>query len=157
MFTNISWGNYIIVAALLLVSWYLFVGFRFYLDEAKEIIKEKLQYRGLKDFKYLEVPSKLNHEDSAEQNPFQSEFEIPDSMFEDVESLVERLKNVAADAASRKLLKEEFIEYVRLVLTEYPTIKNSSFKSSVSEVIVSECDKLESVTLTQEEAEKLWN
>jgi hypothetical protein len=159
MFTNISWGNYTVVVTLLLASWYLFIAFRFYLEEIKEIVmgKRKFQFRELKDFNYSESQSELNHQDPPEVNSFQSEFAISDNTFEEVERLVERLKNVTADAAKRKLLKQEFLGYLRLVLTEYPNVKNSPFSSSVSELIVSECDKLESVTLTQEEAEKLWN
>jgi hypothetical protein len=159
MFTNISWGNYTVVVTLLLASWYLFIAFRFYFEEIKEIVmgKRKLQFRGI-DEKFSEQSQyDLNHQDPPETNSFQSEFAISDNTFEEVERLVERLKNVTADAAKRKLLKQEFLGYLRLVLTEYPNVKNSPFSSSVSELIVSECDKLESVTLTQEEAEKLWN
>jgi hypothetical protein len=159
MFTNISWVNYIVVVALLLVSWYLFVGFRFYFDDVKEIVmgKRKLQFRGLKDFNYSDPQSELNYQDSTEGTSFQSEFALSDNTFEEVENLVERLKNVVVDAAQRKLLKQEFIDYLRLILSEYPNVKNSPFSSSVSELIASECDKLVSITLTQDEAERLWD
>lgn len=159
MFTNISWGNYIVAITLLLASWYLFVGVRFYFDDVKEIVKRKrkLQFRGLNNLNYQEVQSEFNHLDSFEVNSIQSEFVISDNTFEEVDRLVERLKNAVADGAKRKLHKQDFINYLRLILTEYPNVKNSPFSSSVSELIVSECDKLESITLTQMEAESLWN
>jgi hypothetical protein len=159
MFTNISWGNYIVVVVLLLVSWYLFIGLRFYFDDLKEIVtrKRKLQFRGLGNTNYQDSQSELNDQDSVEVNLFQSEFALSDNTFEEVEELIERLKNVVADATKRKLLKQEFIDYLRLVLREYPSVKKSPFSSSVSELIVSECDKLESISLTQLEAEGLWN
>lgn len=159
MFTNISWGNYIVVVVLLLASWYLFVGLRFYFDDIKEIVtgKRKLQFHRLGNTNYQEPQSELHYQDSSQGILPEATFEEFDTTFQDVDALVERLKNFIADAAKRKLDKQEFIDYLRLVLTEYPNVKNSPFSSSVSELIVSECDKLKSVTLTQTEAEALWN
>jgi hypothetical protein len=159
MFTNISWGNYIVVVVLLLASWYLFVGLRFYFDDIKEIVtgKRKLKFHRLGKTNYQEPQSELNYQNSPEMTSTQSSFGEFDTTFQDVDSLVERLKNVIADAAKRKLLKQEFLDYIKLILKEYPSVKDSPFRSSVSELIVSECDKLESITLTQTEAEELWD
>ena len=159
MFTNISWGNYIVVVVLLLASWYLFVGLRFYFDDIKEIVtgKRKLQFHRLEKTNYQEIQSELNYQNSPEVTSTQSSFGEFDTTFQDVDSLVERLKNVIADAAKRKFHKQEFLDYFKSILREYPTVKDSPFRSSVSELIVSECDKLESITLTQTEAEGLWD
>ncbi|MFV5703022.1 hypothetical protein ACM55F_14210 [Flavobacterium sp. XS2P12] len=154
MFTNISWGNYIVVVVLLGVSWYLFVGLRFYFAEIKDIAtgKRKFQFRS-----YPEIPSNSSYQESPDSTLSQSYLTESDQTFKDVDHLVERLKNVVADAAQRKLHQQEFVDYLGLVLIEYPSVKNSPFRSSVSELIVSECDKLESIHLTQQEAEGLWN
>ena len=159
MFTNISWGNYIVVVVLLLASWYLFVGLRFYFDDIKGIVtgKRKLQFHRLGKTNYQEPQSELNYQDSPEVTSTQSSFGEFDTTFQDVDALVERLKNVIADAAKKKLHKQEFLDYIKLILKEYPSVKDSPFRSSVSELIVSECNKTESITLTQEEAERLWN
>ena len=159
MFTNISWGNYIVVIVLLLASWYLFVGLRFYFDDIKEIVtgKRKLQFQRLGKTNYQEPQSELNYQNSPEVTSTQSSFGEFDTTFQDVDSLVERLKNVIADAAKRKFHKQEFLDYIKSILWEYPSVKDSPFRSSVSELIVSECDKLESITLTQTEAEGLWD
>ena len=159
MFTNISWGNYIVAVVLLLASWYLFVGLRFYFDDIKEIVtgKRKLQFRRLGNTNYQEPQSELNYQNSPEVTSTQSSFGEFDTTFQDVDNLVERLKNVIADAAKRKFHKQEFLDYIKSILREYPSVKDSPFRSSVSELIVSECDKLESITLTQTEAEGLWD
>ena|SRR3970040_689438 len=159
MFTNISWVNYIVVVALLLASWYLFIAFRFYFEEIKDIVTGtwKLQFRGADGKSAEQSQHDLKGPDSPEVSSSQSSFGEFDTTFQDVDALVERLKNVVADAAKRKLLKQEFIDYLRLVLREYPSLKDSPFRSSVSELIVSECDKLESITFTQTEAEGLWD
>jgi hypothetical protein len=159
MFTNISWSNYIIVVILLLASWYLFVGFRFYFDDLKEVIsgKRKLQFRGFKNPSYEDSQSELNYEESPEAISEQTSFGEFDTTFQDVDALVERLKSFIADASKRKLLKQEFLNYIQLLLKEYPSVKDSAFRSSVSELIVTECKTLDSILVTQSEAEGLWN
>jgi hypothetical protein len=159
MFTNISWGNYIVAVVLLLASWYLFVGLRFYFDELKEIAigERKLQFRGFGHPNYRTPQSELNNQDLSEETLVEATFGEFDTTFKEVDALVERLKRVIADATKRKLHKQEFTDYLRLVLKEYPSVKNSPFSSSVSELIVTECDRLESLTLTQSEAEALWD
>ena len=158
MFTNISGGNYIVVVILLLASWYLFVGFRFYFDDLKEIIsgKRKLQFRGFENSNYQDPQSELKYQESPEAISDQNSLGEFDTTFQDVDALVGRLKSFIADAAKKKLVKKEFTYYLQLLLREFPSVKNSPFNSSVSELIVSECDKLESITLTQKEAEALW-
>ncbi len=158
MFTNISWGNYIVVIILLLASWYLFVGFRFYFDDLKEFIsgKRKLQFRGFENSTYQDTEPELKDQESTELTSNQTSFGEFDTTFQDVDALVARLKTFIADAAKKKLVKKEFTYYLQLLLREFPSVKNSPFNSSISELIVSECDKLESITLTQKEAEALW-
>ncbi|OOV20481.1 hypothetical protein [Flavobacterium sp. LM4] len=158
MFTNISWSNYIVVVILLLASWYLFVGFRFYFDDLKEVIsgKRKLQFRGFENPRYEDSQSELNYQESPEAISEQTSFGEFDTTFQDVDTLVARLKSFIADAAKKKLVQKEFTYYLQLLLREFPSVKNSPFNSSISELIVSECDKLESITLTQKEAEALW-
>lgn len=159
MFTNISWGSYIVVIVLLLASWYLFVGLRFYLNDIKEIAtgKRKLRLHRVRNENYQEFPSQLNEQGQPAITSSESSFGEFDNTFNDVDNLVEQLKNVINDAAKRKLLKQECIVFLRSVLQEYPSIKFSPFKSSVSELIVSECAKLDYMVLTQTEAEALWN
>jgi negative regulator of genetic competence, sporulation and motility len=158
MFTNISWGNYLVVVILLLASWYLFVGFRFYFDEFKEVIsgKRKLQFRRFENTAYQGNEPELKDQESVELTSNETSFGEFDTTFQDVDALVARLKTFITDAAKKKLVKKEFTYYLQLLLREFPSVKNSPFNSSVSELIVSECDKIESITLTQKEAEALW-
>ncbi|CAD0004840.1 hypothetical protein [Flavobacterium chungangense] len=158
MFTNISWGNYIVVVILLLASWYLFIGFRFYFDDLKELIsgKRKLQFRGFENPNYQDPQTEQNYQELPETISDQTSLEEFDTTFQDVDALVARLKSFITDATKKKLVKKEFTYYLQLLLREFPSVKNSPFSSSVSELIVSECDKLESITLTLKEAEALW-
>jgi len=65
-----------------------------------------------------------------------------DDEFTEVEHLIERLKAVVADASRRKLIPQEFKQYLSMVLKEYPAVRYSPIRSSVNELIVSECQKI---------------
>lgn len=41
MLTNVSWSNYSIAVGVVLLVWYLFLGFRFYYEELKQLISGK--------------------------------------------------------------------------------------------------------------------
>ncbi|KFF16577.1 hypothetical protein [Flavobacterium hydatis] len=159
MFTNISWGNYIVVVVLLVVSWYLFVGFRFYLEELKGITvgKRKLQFRRLGEPNYGDFQSELNDQDPPQMTFDQSSFGRFDATFEDVDSLVEELKNFITDAKKRKLAKQEVLDYIQLFFNQYPSVKDSAFRLAVNELIVTECEILDVIDITQAEVEGLWN
>jgi hypothetical protein len=154
MLTNISWDNYIVVVVLLVASWYLFVGVRFYFADLKDIAtgKRKFQFGS-----FPQVKSKLDYREAPDGIPSSLSATETDQTFQDVEDLVEKLKNIVADALQRRLPKKEFLYYLSLVLHEFPTVKNSPFRSSICELVVSECDKLELIHVTQQEVDVLWD
>lgn len=158
MFTNISWNNYIVVIVLLAAGWYLYVGVRFYFKDLKEIAagKRKLKFHGFQKENYQEFESPLNTSYLPKTTSTDYSSEEFDTTFTQVDTLIDQLKNVIADAAKTKLIKQEFAYRLKSVLQEYPIIRDSSFSSSVSEVIVLECNKLGYFILTQSEAEALW-
>lgn len=159
MFTNISWNNYIVVMVLLAAGWYLFVGLRFYLNDLKEIAagKRKLKFHGLQKENYLQSEPQLHTPylpKTTSADAASGEF---DNTFTQVDALIDQLRIAIADGAKTKLARQEFAYHLRSVLGQYPQIRDSSFSSSVSEVIVVECNKLGYFILTQSEAEALWS
>ena len=154
MLTNISWADYTLVVVLLAASWYLFIGLRFYFAELKDLATGKKKFPSRS---FLQVQSNLDYLETPNGIPSSLNETHTDQAFQDVEDLVEKLKNLVADALQRKLPKKEFMYYLSLVLNEFPTMKNSPFRSSICELVVSECDKLERIHLTQQEVDVLWD
>lgn len=150
MLSGISWNNYIVVVVLLSISWYLFVGLRYYFEEIKDLVtgKRKLRFRGLGGKSIPKLDEILN-------TPV--EFETVDPVFNEVEDLTARLKNAITDATQKKLVKSEFEDRLRFILKEQPLLGNSTFRPSINELIVSECEKQESVLLTHQEVDTLWD
>ena len=156
MFTNISWTDYFITVIILLAIYYLFVGIRYYSGDIKDLLsgKRKLSLK-------TALPYNLRGEYSsiigANSQPSEASFEeTADEEFTEVEHLIERLKALIADASHRKMIPQEFKQYLSLVLKEYPTVKNSSLRASVNELIVSECEIYGTVTLTEDEMDLVW-
>lgn len=152
MLKNISWSDYIIAVAILLVIYYLFVGMKYFSGEIKDLLSGKRKFRAA-------VPNdhaayNLDNEQSLQET---SGFEkTTDDEFSEVEHLIERLKAVIADASRRKLIPQEFKQYLSMVLKEYPSVRYSPLRSSINELIVSECQKYGAVTLNEDEVELLW-
>ncbi|WP_016988467.1 hypothetical protein [Flavobacterium sp. ACAM 123] len=156
MFTNISWSNYIFVIVLLLASWYLFIGFRYYLFDITEIVtgKRKLRNHRIKD---LEIHYDVVHPQTFTGSSKKTSFGETEETILDIDAFAEKLKNLVKDASQREVIKSEFIGHLSLLFTEYSSIKNSPFRSSVSELIISECEKLDTISLSHVEVEDLWN
>src|SRR5690606_1945147 len=119
-----SWTEYFMAIGLLLVIYYLLIGLRYHTNDLKRLLS------GERRASDLNVDDFGNDTDNAA-----SENEGSDE-FEEVESLIERLRSVIADAAQRKLVYEEFRHYLRLLFKEYPSIRQAPIRSSVNELVV---------------------
>lgn len=155
MFTNISWTDYFITVTILLAIYYLFVGIRFYAGGIKDLLSGKRKLN-LKTALYYNSKSEYPSDAEGNIHPEASFEETTDKEFTEVEHLIERLKELIADASRRKMIPQEFKQYLSLVLKEYPSVKNSSLRTSVNELIVSECEKYGTVTLTEDEVDLVW-
>ena len=154
MFTNISWTDYFIAVTILLAIYYLFVGIRYYSRDIKDLLSGNRKL----NLKTALANNSKGEYLTREENfrPSETFEETTDKEFTQVEHLIERLKTLIADASRRKMISQEFKQYLSLVLKEYSTVKNSSLRASVNELIVSECEKYGTVTLTEDEVDLVW-
>ena len=156
MLTNISWTDYIIAVAILLAVYYFFVGIRYFFADLKDLVSGKSNLKFMVGMSYDAVRESIQTSEknyNGESPAFET---TTDDDFADVEHLIERLKSVISDASGKKLIPQEFKQYLHLVLQEYPNIKNSPFRSSINELVASECERYGAVTLSEDEVELLW-
>jgi hypothetical protein len=154
--TNISWTDYIIAVAILLAAYYFFVVMRYFFADLKNLISGKSNVKFMVGISYDTVSESIQTSEknyNGESPAFET---TTDDDFAEVEHLIERLKSVIADASGKKLIPQELKQYLHLVLQEYPNIKNSPFRSSINELVASECEKYGAVTLSEDEVELLW-
>jgi hypothetical protein len=154
MLKNISWSDYIIAVAIALTLYYLFIGMRYFSGEIKDLLsgKRKLKLRTALPDPNGEYNTTVE-EDDQEPGGFER---TTDNEFNEVEHLIERLRTVITDASRRKLIPQEFKQYLTMILKEYPSVKYSPLRSSINELIVSECQKHGAATFDEDEVELLW-
>lgn len=162
MLSHISWTEYLLIILLLLVIWYVFIGLRFYSVELKDLLTGKRKIELLTSKKTKEINSD-NHSKSPKEEQDDKQLqeeayltENPDNPFKEIEELVEKLKEAIADASHKKYIRQELFHYLQLIIKEYPGLKNSSYRPTINEFIVSECEKQGSIAMNEEEAEMLW-
>lgn len=162
MFTNISWTNYIVVVILLLVIYYIIIGIRFYSHDLKNLLSGNQKFRLIHSSGLSKMQKDNNSvaHGNAQPEMFQTGnafAETNDEIILEIDHLIIRLKEAIANASGKKYIKQEFFLYLQLIIKEYPMLKNSQFQTVINELIISECAKYGSVTLSEEEVVALWN
>ncbi|HTM93561.1 MAG TPA: hypothetical protein VL095_14170 [Flavisolibacter sp.] len=152
MFTGISWTDYMVVVAITLALYYCCVAIRYYSEELKDIISGKSKL----NFRMLLPPKKQSEELGNLLSESRSFDQTRDDEFIEVEELIAKLKEVIVLASKKSYVIQEFKQFLRLVFREHPHIKESPFRSSINELVVSECEKHGTVALSEEEVDRLW-
>jgi hypothetical protein len=158
MFTNISWSNYIIAVSTLLFIWYLIVGFKFYFFEFKQIIsgEQKIKFPDFRNKNESQFISNSSGENNLKGAIFSSYSESFDTL-DDAEELSDRLLKAIGESIERNLSREEFENYLRLLLSEYPFVKISALRESINKFIISESEKYPNLLLTYSQTDSLWD
>ncbi|WP_427874046.1 hypothetical protein [Flavobacterium sp. MMS24-S5] len=151
MFTNVSWGSYLTVIGVILVLWYLVVLLKFYKGDLKEFFSsEKRNCQFKKSANSTSLLQRKTH--TGLSSSFLESFDTLD----DAEELSSRILQAVKESAEKNLLKEQFQNYLRMVLEEYPYVKISSLREDINYLIVSESEKHPQFSLTFAEADLLW-
>lgn len=164
MVNNISWADYLVVVALFLSVYYLVTVVFFYSrdlrslwsririsntrDGPQELATAPVSVSGASEFFNMEAKS------FTPQDPVDQPSVDP---LQEVEQLIAHLKEAIGDVKDRKYSKEEFVLLLQLVLKEYPAFRGSPFQSAIRDFIISECEKQDSISLTEADILELLN
>ncbi|MBW1655986.1 hypothetical protein [Flavobacterium quisquiliarum] len=148
MFTNISWGSYMAAAGTAIIIWYIIISLKFYSGDLKKILsgEKKLQ------LPFLKKTSNNLKEIKLISDSFPKSF----ATLEDAEELSQRIADAVRESSEKHLAKEQFENYLRMLLAEYPYIKISSLRANINQLMVSESQKHPNLLLTLSEADSLW-
>ncbi|MBX2948020.1 MAG: hypothetical protein KF704_01980 [Crocinitomicaceae bacterium] len=156
MLSGITWGEYLAAMGILIALYYGYVGVRYYPEELKRIFSGKTgRNTEQSSFGSRQFMQELEEDDDA----FIDEHidEDGDDEFREVETLITSLTQAIEHASKKKMIPAEFKQYLKGILREQPTLKDSPFRSSINELIVSECGKLGTFTLSEKEIDVLWD
>ncbi len=158
MFTNISWSNYIIAVSVLLLIWYLYLIFQYYNWELKQIIsgKQKINLLNFRGKNKKEFISSSLEESVLEPAIFLSQSDPFDTL-DDTHELSERLLKAISESVERNLSREEFQNYLIILLDEYPFVRVSTLRDKINQLIVSESERYPNLHLTYTQTDRLWD
>lgn len=143
---------------MLVFIWYLVVGFKFYFFDFKQIIsgEQKIKFLNFRNKNESQFISNSSGENNLKGSIFSSYPESFDTL-DDTEELSDRLTKAIAESIERNLSKEEFENYLRLLLSEYPFVKISALRENINKLIVSESEKYPNLLLTYPQTDSLWD
>jgi hypothetical protein len=154
MLKNISWTDYIITVSAIFFVYYLFISIRYYSGEIKDFFSGKQKQKFTPVLEASDKQYNLDVDETEDQlASFHNTF---DDQLIQTKQLADRLKSVIADATSKRLIPQEFKQYLSMVLKEYPSIRYSPLQTSVNALIISECKKHGAAMLKEDEVELLW-
>ncbi|MTH15912.1 hypothetical protein [Flavobacterium sp. LC2016-01] len=149
MFTNISWGNYLAAAGIAIIIWYLIILLKFHSRDLKKILSGEMKLQ----IPFLKKTSKNLQEIRSISDSFPKSFDT----LQDAENLSQRIKEAVKESAEKRLTKQQFQNYLRMLLDEYPYIKISSLRENINQLMVFESQKHPNLLLTLSEADSLWD
>lgn len=146
MFTTTTWSQYALTVLLLLFVWYSYLIFRFYSTKLKAIFtaRPKVGFSG-----------RIENKNSLEDNLF---WEFKDSLqtLQEARELFYKLKNAFLESQRESRGRDEFKNYIKFILEQYPYIKNSALRSRINNLTVCLCENSTGLSLTYAEVDDLW-
>ena len=162
MFNSISWQSYWTTLACVLVIYYIVVYFSYYSGRLKGWIFGKLNDKSQRLASAILTVIKDNDETITEVQQaslFEDEtFQLPSDESKEyvVYNCVDELNALLEECRRTKCIKEELIYSLQRLLKKYQSIHTSEYKESLSNVIVTQCEKICSIHLNAEEMKQVW-
>lgn len=158
MFNNISWQGYWLTIALLSAGYYLTVYLFYFRNDFKVFFNRK---NGGNDTLSFVSPGKdLEQETTNGEPPLfdGKEFQSPEQDSEEaiVYACIDEIDAFFKERKKNKCIKEELVFSLQLILKKYPTLKNSQYKASLTNVIVGQCEHNCSIHLNADDVACVW-
>ena len=155
MLSEISWEEYLTAMGILLALYYGYIGIRYYPGEIKRILSGK--GRTDKEQPAYNPKQFMQGADEESDQIIDDYDDEGDDEFLRVESLITSLTQAIDTARKKQMIVAELKQYLKDVLREQPTLKDSPFRSSINQLIVSECGKNGTYMLSEQEIDVLWD
>lgn len=151
MLSNITWGEYFTTVGLAMTAYYLYVGTRYYPSELKRMLSSRKNEND-DDQTMLVEPEPSDQFDDTD------DFSVPSESdeFAEVEALVGNVTEAIRKASKKQMVIGEFKQMLRMLLKERNHLADSPFRQSINQLIISECDKQGTFTLSEKEIDVIW-
>ena len=137
---NISWQGYWIWLAVISAGYYLVIYLLYYRHDLKVWI----------DRKPYNSDGIVSASESIIQPPVEKDAERL------IDSCMDELNAFFEESRRKKVMKEELIYSLQLLLKKYPSLKDSEYKESLSNLIATKCEDTCLVRLNADEVYHVW-
>ncbi|SOD17693.1 hypothetical protein [Pedobacter xixiisoli] len=148
MLSNITWMQYIGALLLLLTIYYIYVAIRYYPAELRKLMTTRKSELARETF-YSDV-------EEVEPDAGGSSNGQETNELEEIEQLVLQLTSEIRDCSTRVVSFEELKARIQHVFNVRPNMQHSLYRSSINELIVSECEKYGTFTLDVGDVDEWW-
>jgi hypothetical protein len=160
LLNHLSWSVYLQITAILLVSYYIVIGLKFYRNELIAFFnkctgRNDLE-NGLPDALIYEEPmAQPGHSGlNAEEGSYVAE---ADSSTEIIEEFIGRSRKLIEQAALKTYSPAALIYNLQQLFTEYPQLKSSAHRTAIGELIADACGQNGTAELSEDEVDAWWD
>lgn len=154
MFNSITWGQYFTTVTLLLICYYVLIGFRYYCWEILSVI-------GIKKVEDNTITkstvSNLNKPIQAERHEdYLAEATTEIDISPVVQSFTDEIKN-HLQGLDADISKSELLQSIQAIVLKYPVLKNVDYKHELIQFIIDESNALHPSLLQPNDVKQLLN
>lgn len=147
MFSNVSWQEYWISIIVITLVYYLVVYLIYF---KKDLLFSQGVFYSEGSTKEESQPSLFEMESpGSKQTVKESDEPIVEACMDELNAFFENQKKT-------KAVKSELMLSLYTILQKYPSLRNSDYKESLTNVIATECENICSIHLSAEELKGVW-
>jgi hypothetical protein len=159
MFNNISWQGYWLCLVLISAGYYLVIYLLYFRNDFQIILNRQYRPQDNNPFD-SSSSSKFKHQSHGQPLSVSesNEFETPDNGTDEgiVYACIDEMDAFFEQSKKTGCVKEEMICSLQKILKKYPTLKESEYKQSLTNVIVTQCEHICSIHLDLDDVVRVW-
>lgn len=149
---SISWTTFMMTITILVITYYIIVFLYCYGPAISKIIPKDSDEHYNPLF-ITEDEIKGLPENAVEAKDWQE----PESEIQEVDNLIEELKEGIGFAADHEYQPLAFKAHLASIINKFPNLIDSGFQPAINELIVKECKAYGVMVLSEDDAINLWN
>jgi len=149
MFSHISWQEYWISLVAITLAYYLVI-YLLYFRKEMQFSSQKQLFNSGTSLKEENRPTLFETGNSTNQQTMkESEEHVIEACMDELNAFFENQKKA-------KVVKSQLMFSLYTILQKYPSLRNSKYKESLTNVIATQCENICSIHFSAEELKGVW-
>ncbi len=142
MLSSVTWGEFMVTVIVVIILYYLFIGFRYYREEIKSLLSGRLSKANPQKEQQQTIP------DDAQDN---------DDLFDELETVVNDLRYEVLDKAGKKTSKQELLEQLKNQLRGYSGLQRPAYRTAINNYIIMHAKEICGIDFSEWELNNAWD